>query len=379
MIPVYEPDLHDEDIQAAKLALESTWISSIGEYKDKAAERLAKLMGVKYALLVNNGTAATHLLAHAIKFKRPGVKTILVPDNVYVAAWNAFLYGPIYHLVPVSTNLDTWNIDVDRLLDAAKKSDPNDTAILIVHNLGNPVNVPEIQKEIPDHLIVEDNCEGFLGRYGGKFIGGDLYTGTQCLASSVSFYGNKSVTCGEGGAVLTNDDALCEHLCMLHTQGQSEQRFLHHVLGYNYRMTNVQAALLYSQLGRLHKIQHAKIQPILRMWKGFPKTKRLRPQWIIDRVSHSYWMLGVRIIGSPGYEQVDAFFRKYGIDTRPMFYPMSCHEHLRKYAIPDQEGNARLLNKECVILPSSPKLEDEQVDHIAEIMTNYLEQLGTIS
>lgn len=371
MIPIYEPDLRDEDIQTACRALESTWISSLGEYKEKAADRLAELLGIRHALLVNNGTSATHLLAHAIKFRCPSIKNILVPDNAYIAAWNAFLYGPVYRLIPVPTDLATWNVDVEQLIEEARRHDPEDTAILIVHNLGNPVNVPAIQREIPEHLIVEDNCEGLLGSYGGLMLSGDVSTGTECLASSVSFYGNKNVTCGEGGAVLTSDNALYEYLYMLHTQGQSEQRFLHHELGYNYRMTNIQAALLYSQLDRLHDIHTAKTEVFRKLRSGLMGLNKGMFQRTVSHCFHSCWMFGLRIFGNPGYEQAGAFFRDRGVDTRPMFYPMSCHEHLRCYARQESEENAALLNKECIILPSSPKLTDEQIDRVTQTVFEY--------
>ena len=113
---------------------------------------------------------------------------------------------------------------------------------MIVHNIGNVIDVPMLKNRFPNTIFIEDNCEGFLGKYGDK------YTGTDSFASSISFFGNKTLTSGEGGAFITNDCDVFEYINKIKSQGQSNEKFIHDVLGYNYRMTNVQAAILLGQL-----------------------------------------------------------------------------------------------------------------------------------
>ncbi|MFM9027031.1 MAG: DegT/DnrJ/EryC1/StrS family aminotransferase, partial [Bacteroidota bacterium] len=155
MLPIYQPYLPKECLRYAHEALESTWISSQGVFIDRAKERLKDLVDSRYVILVNNGTCATHMLALGLHFKYPHVKKLLVPNNVYVAAWNSFLYSGGFELIPVDADLNTWNMDAGMIGEPG-----DDTALLVVHNLGNIVNVPAIQRKYPRLLIVEDACEG---------------------------------------------------------------------------------------------------------------------------------------------------------------------------------------------------------------------------
>lgn len=366
MIPIYQPDILPEDLEYTHRALRTKWVSSIGEYIELSKHKISEIVGVKHTILVNNGTSATHLLAYAIHLKRPSICRILVPDNVYVAAWNAFRYGPKFDLIPIRSDLSSWNVDFHDLINVAKVCDPNDTAILIVHNLGNPVDVPKLRAELPEFIMVEDNCEGSFGKYHG------LYTGTCSLASSMSFYGNKNITSGEGGAVVTNDDELAEYLNLIRGQGQSTTRFVHHNIGHNYRMTNIQAALLYGQLKRLDQIIDKK-KALFYNYKEAFKDMDIGLQQVDESCEHSYWMFAIRIYGNESYEKVQSFMHKNGIDTRPMFYPMSTHGYLYRWANKKQESNSITLNKECLMLPSSPSLTPDLVglvrDKVAEFIT----------
>lgn len=238
MIPIYKPYFTEQNLKYAHDAINSGWVSSQGEYLDLAKNKLKDLLETKRVILTSNGTTATHLLALALKYKYPHIKKIIVPNNVYVAAWNSFLFDKEYELVPIDADLETWNFDLDKLESVIDET----SAVLIVHNIGNIINVPKLKERFPNTVFLEDNCEGFLGKYDNK------YTGTESFASSVSFFGNKTLTSGEGGAFITNDDDVFEHINKVKSQGQSNEKFIHDVLGYNYRMTNVQAAILYGQL-----------------------------------------------------------------------------------------------------------------------------------
>ena len=368
MIPVYKPYLNDKVTENVKNAIESTWISSAGAWRDTAVSQLKKLLEVDNVLLVNNGTAATHLIAKSLKFRRPSIKNIIVPNNVYVAAWNCFLYDKELKLMPIDADEDTWNIDIDKLKEKASQTNPADTAILVVPNLGNTVNVPSLKREFPEHLFVEDNCEGLFGKYEGCF------SGTKSLASSVSFYGNKTITSGEGGAVMTADKELYEYLDRIHGQGQTNTRFIHDLLAHNYRMTNVQAAILSAQLEQSDWIRDRKLKIFERYRNNLKGVAKIKTQKTEEDCLHSTWMFGIRASGS-SYQSLRAYMNMRGVDVRPMFYPMSRHAHLTKHACVAEEVVAKLLAQECAILPSYPGLQNEQIDFICESLEEYIRSL----
>jgi perosamine synthetase len=326
-----------------------------------AEELLCEQFKCDHAVLVSNGTCATHLLAKSLKFKYPNINKIISPNNCYVAAWNSFLFdGYEWKISLIDSDLNTWNADY-----SSAHADEN-TAFLIVPNLGNMIDVSELKKKYPDSIFVEDNCEGFFGLYNNK------RAGSESLCASLSFYGNKDLTSGEGGALLTSDSEVYEYVSKIHSQGQSEERYIHDELGYNYRMTNVQAAILYGQLQDSEEIRQKK-QNIFTMYReklGFLEHVSL--QQTMNAV-HSNWMFGVRIHASTGYKDAKLFFTQHGIETRPMFYPASSHSYLKKY---DQiqfgsENNSKILNKECLLLPSYPSLAKEEVEHIIKTVKRY--------
>lgn len=362
MIPIYQPFLHDDCLRHAHDALDSGWISSQGKYVREAEAKLEGILGAKHVCLVNNGTAATHLVAKGLLFKHPHIKKLFVPNNVYVAAWNSFCYDNQLELVPIDADLDTWNIDIEKL----KEQIEEDCAVLIVHNVGNIINVPDLKRELPESTVfVEDNCEGFMGMYNGRF------SGTQSLISSLSFFGNKTITCGEGGAVVTDDTQLFDHIRKIKGQGQSEQRYVHDVLGYNYRMTNVQAAILLGQLESLDQILARKDEIFSTYRDHFSHVEGVHAQELEAGTMHSNWMMGVRIEGNQSYEYIRDFLYNKGVDSRPMFYPMSKHNHLKKFS-KGQEVVASKLNKECVLLPSYPELSKSQCMTVIEAVKEYV-------
>jgi len=370
MIPIYKPYLPSGSLKYAHEALDSTWLAH-GQYLQKTTEKLQDLLQVKYVLPVFNGTVATHLAAkillrHEKKSKfRKGY--LIVPNNVYVAAWNSFLFDNEFELYPIDADINTWNFNLDKLDEAIKNV--INPSVLIVHNVGNIINVPELKRKYPHVVFVEDNCEGFLGKYESK------YTGTESIASSISFFGNKNITCGEGGAVIVQNEDDYEYLKCIHGQGQSSVKFVHNHLGYNYRMTNIQAAILYGQLEILPEIVSKKQELFETYREYFDNREEVKFQMIEDKTEHSNWMFGIRIIGSE-YKVAEQFFKDNGVEIRPMFYPMSVHKHLEWVAEDFLEKNATMLNKECIILPSYPGLVTEEINHILNVTDKYIKTLN---
>lgn len=365
MIPIYKPYLPAKSLSYAHDALDSTWLSSQGRYLSMVQEKLKDLLGVKYVLPMNNGTTACHMMAKCL-YKFHDRYEVIVPNNVYAAAWNGFLFDNTCDLVSIDADLNTWNFDLQEL-DKAITSHPR-AAILVVHNIGNIINVPELKRKYPDRIFLEDDCEGFLGEYEG------VKSGTASYASAISFFGNKNITSGEGGAFITNDEETFNFAKRIHSQGQSNKRFVHSDLGYNYRMTNVQAALLYGQLEILPDILQMKQQVFDTYRVALKDRSDVLIQTSDPSTKNANWMFGVRVPGNPDYETAEAHFKNNGVEIRPMFYPINHHSYLLDNPCVSWTDtiNAEILNKECFILPSFPELAGDEQRHILKVLNDYL-------
>lgn len=342
---------------------------------------------VNYSLLTNSGTAATHLLYKALKFKLPKLKYVLVPSNSYVAVYNSILYDqddvtliPIlsqgwdHSAYPVS-NTGFVNIDYDDLEQLLDGLDPEEAAIMVVHNLGNPVDVNRIHKMSEGKfLIVEDNCEGFGGGYIDANGINITATGTDCLASSVSFYGNKNITCGEGGAVITEDAELYDYLKCLRGQGESEKKWIHSHLGYNYRMSNLNASVLRGELC-VSRYAYERKKEIFehydKLFKSFYEGCIINPITVDvpKKLINSKWMYAIKTV-EPVANELRDYLGRFGIETRPMFHNMYKHEHINPHVGMDKKRLESVINADkfihdrVVVLPSGPTLTEGEIEFI---------------
>ena len=368
LYPVYKPYFPKGSLQYAHDALDSTWVSSQGIYLDRAKEKLQEMLGISHVILTNNGTSSNHLIAKSLKFKYPYIKDVLVPNSVYVAAWNTFLFnGSSHYMRHLDVDKETWNMDLDEF----SKVYYNAQAIMIVHNLGNIINVPELMEKYPQLVFVEDNCEGFGGEYNG------FPSGTKSLCSSLSFYGNKNITSGEGGAFITNDNDVYEYANVVSRQGEDQSRkFIHKMLGYNYRMTNVQAAILLGQLDLWPEIQERKWNVFYNYKKFLSNVDNIYFQKEENGTKHSNWIVGIRFSNNPDYETAREFFNPRGIETRPFFYPIGKHNHLRGFW--GHSDVANKLSKEIIIFPSYPELTKENISYITTAIKEYRKRLDEL-
>lgn len=366
-ISIYEPDINMYKTSAID-AINSGWISNIGKYVNEATNKLNDILKNKYTILMSNGTCATQCLFLSLKYKHPEINTIYVSNNSYVAAWNSVLtVYDISQIKVMKMNIDSWNIDTSE--EYINSLDKN-SAVLIVHNLGNIINVPRLKQMRPDLIFVEDNCEGLFGKYNGIYSG----TSNDILCSSVSFYGNKNITTGEGGAFMTNDEYVYEYIKKVYSQGMSNIRYLHDVHAYNYRMTNVQAGFLYDQLNDIDSI-------LLKKKKVFDNYINLLQPLIEDgkivlfrkeeNTENANWIFSIRIVGNKkSIEDTNLYFKDQGIDIRPFFYPIEKHKHLS--SIEDIDEVSEILNKEIIMIPSSPNITFEQQKRVVDVIFDFV-------
>ena len=354
-IPIYKPFIPAKSEEYAIDAIRSSWISSIGPYLEKVEEELKKLTRCKYVVLVNNGTSATHLVAKCLYKFNPSIKRVLVPSSCYVAAYNSLIYDKNkWKIKCLDLDSLTWNMKIEKIVEG--------DAIFAVHNLGNIINIPALKEKF-NCPIVEDNCEGLFGSYN------QLPAGSASLCSSLSFFGNKNITCGEGGAFLTNDEKIYNFATKVKSQGQTSTRYVHDELGYNYRMTNIQAALLLGQLEQYEFIKKnkEKIFNYYRESLGF--IEGVSTQKVEDGTEHAMWMIGARFNPEKfSLIKLEKEFSKNGIETRRMFYPYTAHNHLN---FKGESKLASLINSQVLILPSYPELKNIEIDKICSIIKQY--------
>ena len=358
MIPIYRPYLNENILKYAHDALDSGWISSKGKYKTLASELLQEKLNAKYVYLTSSGTAACHLMIKVVEKLLPKIKKFIVPNNSYVAVWNSLLFDKERTIIPIDANISTWNMDIE-----SKYNNINsDTLVYIVHNLGNIINVPRLKQKYKDTVFIEDSCEGILGKYGDKSAGSESF----CSASS--FFGNKNISCGEGGAVSTNNEEAYTYIKHISEQAESDIKFVHTEIGYNYRMSNIHSAILYGQLKYYDEIYEKKCI-VMKKYNDFFKNTELQTQLVENETTHSNWMYGIKCTSVEQKTKIQNSLIKNNIETRPMFCPMSYHKHLNKYSNILDEHNAKNIYDNTIILPSYPGLTNIELDTIINTVT----------
>ena len=365
-IPIYKPFL--EKYKSSSLdAINSEWISNHGKYIELATNKFKEILDTKHVILMNNGTTSTHCLFLSLKYKFPNIKKIYVPNNVYVAVYNcALMVYPEENLEIMEIDEQTWNMkETNDYIESLEK----DSAIVIVHNIGGIINVDRIKNIRPDIVLIEDNCEGLFGKYNGKYTG----TSENVLCSSVSFYGNKTITTGEGGAFITNDNDVYNYIKKAYSQGMSDKKFVHDVHAYNYRMTNVQAGFLYEQLNDITTILDMKknvFDNYQKLLQNDILIGNISIQKINSNCERANWMFAIKLNNcTMSIDELNNYFTtENNIEIRPFFYPFNAHKHLKCILSHTNENVSNMLNSSIIMLPSFPELKFEQQEYICDVI-----------
>lgn len=349
-IKIYEPELTDADRQTMVEAIESGWVSSLGPFVGKFEQKFAKYTGIKYCSSCSNGTVALHLALLAL-----GIKSgdrVGVPSFTYVASVNAISY---VNATPVIFDVcaKTWNIDIDCLTD--EELDSLD-CLVTVDIYGLPSITEQQYKRLKSHgvSVVNDCAESLGSRIDG------VHVGAYCDISTFSFFGNKTITTGEGGMVASNDCNIIEKVEILKNQGRTDEPYFHHVVGYNYRLTNVQSALGFSQLSRIDDTLARKKQIYEKYIEGFTHLS-ITGQEISDDKSTSCWLCAFTFESNQIMHLVKNHLYQNSIDSRPFFTPV---EKFEMYKTHQTCNNSHFLYSRGICLPSHPKLTDQEIDMV---------------
>lgn len=323
MIPISQPSITQKEIDYVTDAVKSTWISSLGKYIDQFEAEFAKFCGTEYAIAVSNGTVAIHLalVAHHIG---PGDE-VIIPNLTFVATANAVLHAGAK---PVFVDIDPFNLCIDSI-SLEKAITPRTKAIMPVHLYGHPADMKKIMEVAERHklIVIEDAAEAHGAKAYNKTVGG----WGNC--ATFSFYGNKNLTTGEGGMITTNDKELNARCRYLRDHAMSkEKRYWHTEIGFNYRMTNIQAALGCAQLERINELMNKRQQLFAWYERELHGIRGVVLNRTNDWATNSYWLICMECDRWTSEEDRDNFMLKLksrGIDSRPYFYPLSMMPYLK--------------------------------------------------
>ncbi|MCU0342228.1 MAG: DegT/DnrJ/EryC1/StrS family aminotransferase [Ignavibacterium sp.] len=350
--PVYQPSLGKKERENVIECLDSTWISSKGKFITQFENSFSEFIGVKHSAAVCNGTVAIHVALLALGIGDGD--EVIVPSFTYIASVNAIKYTgakPVF----TESDLTTWQIDTKKLEEIIT---PKTKAIMAVHLYGQPCEMDIILSIAKKHnlFIIEDCAEAFGSLYKGKHVGtfGDI--------STFSFFGNKTITTGEGGMVVTNNSDLHDRAVHLKGQGLAKNReYYHDIIGYNYRMTNICAAIGAAQLERANELIEKKIQ-IAKWYEEKLKNIPVVFHSEVGDVRHSFWMVSILFKDAVEREKVREHLKHNGIETRPTFHPVHLMPMYFKKGL--SLPIAEELGSRGINLPSYPDLKETDVDFI---------------
>ncbi len=368
MIPVCEPTLQGNELKYVTEAVKTGWISSAGKFIKEFEDKFSAYCGVKHGISCSNGTTALHLAIEAMGIGEGD--EVIIPTFTMIASCNAVIYAGATPIL-VDSELDTWNMDVSKI---EEKITQKTKAIMIVHTYGHPVDMDKVSDIARRYnlFVIEDAAEAHGAEYKGRMAGslGDI----ACF----SFYANKIITTGEGGIVVTNNDHWAERARKLRNHFFGQPRFLHKELGYNYRLTNMQAAIGLAQLEKIDELVEARrrnaqlYNELLRPVPGI--TTPPEKEW----AKNVYWMYGILIDEekfSMDMPRLREELLKKGIDTRTFFIGM--HKQLarldEKSRLPDAGRLFPIsdqLERRGLYLPSSSHLSESEIKQVVDSIRN---------
>jgi perosamine synthetase len=360
--PIAIPSLNGNEFKYLTDAFMSTWISSSGEYINRFESEFSKYCETSFGISCSNGTAAIHLALLALGIGEGD--EVIIPNLTFAATINTVLHA---NATPVIVDIESnsWCIDPVEIESAIT---PKTKAIIAVHIFGQSCNMEGIMvlAEKYNLKVIEDCAEAHGAMYGGKKVGsfGDI----GCF----SFFGNKIITTGEGGMCVTSDQKLDERMRSLRDHGMSKtKKYWHDVIGYNYRLTNIQAAIGLAQLERIEAI-HKKRKKYEDSYKKILSTDKFTFQCDLEKHARVIWMVSVLVDEGIGRDEFIKKLKTKGIDSRPFFYPLGDMDIYKAYCSKETPVTNKV-SRLGVNLPTYESLKS--ISDIQFILTGVMNEL----
>jgi perosamine synthetase len=362
--PVYMPELQGNEKIYVNDCLDSTWISSRGKYVSAFEEHFADYLGIEYATAVNNGTVAIHVALLALGIG-PGDE-VIVPTLTYIATVNPIRY---VGATPVFAECEKvyWQIDTE---DVKRKITPKTKAVIAIHLFGHPCQMNQLVEICKQNklFLIEDCAESLGSTYKGT------HTGTFGDIATFSFFGNKTITTGEGGMVVSKSKATIERVANLKNQGiSSEIQYWHNCIGYNYRMTNICAAIGLAQLENIHPVIQQKTR-VANTYKSLFQNSGIQIQPQHPDAFHSYWMCSFLLPPNINRDEMRSYLERYGIESRPVFYPVHTMPMYSEYARGLSFQQSDEISRRGITLPSYPTLNNDDLLFITNKVKDFIKQ-----
>jgi len=360
MIPVCRPTLTGKELIYLNECIKTNQISSRGKFVEKFEQKFAQYCGCKYGISTTSGTTALHLALVSLDIK-PGDEVILPSFTMISPALAIYYCGAKPVLVDVDSK--TWTINVKKI---EEKITSKTKAILAVHIYGHPCDMDPIISIAKKYnlYIIEDAAEAHGAEYKNKKCGS--LSDVACF----SFYANKIITTGEGGMIVTNDEQVAERSRLLKDLGfLKEKRFLHQDIGFNYRMTNLQAAIGLAQLEEIEKFVEARRNNAYLYNKYLKDIEEITLPPEETWAKSCYWMYGI-LVNNINREELREELRERKVDTRTFFIPMNKQPVFNKLGWFKKEHYpiSENLSEKGFYLPSSSSLKSEEIEYITSVM-----------
>lgn len=355
-LPVYEPDLTGNERRYLLEAFDSSWISSRGAFLDRFEAAFGAVVGTPHVSAVSNGTVALHLALHCLDLA-PGDE-VIVPSFTYIASVNTIVQAGGVPVFADCTATD-WLLDPE---DVERRITPRTRAIMPVHLYGAVCDMDRLTAIAARHgsAIVEDCAEALGSTWRGRHVG------TFSEVATFSFFGNKTVTTGEGGMVMARDAAMLRKLRIAKGQGMDpDRRYWHVAMGFNYRMTNLAAAIGLGQIERLQAIL-ARKKAIAARYRANLAGRNFTFQQPRPEVDGSEWLVSLLLPPGTNRDAVMDRMARARIETRPVFY---CAHHMPHHARPELRlPVSEDIAARGISLPSYPGLTDSDIDRVCEAL-----------
>lgn len=380
-IPLSEPYIYGNEWKYVKDCLDTGWVSSVGSYVPRFEEMIANYVGSKYAVATVNGTSALHvsLLACGI---RPDDE-VIVPTLTFIAPVNVVRYCGAYPVF-MDCDPDTLCMDVKKVLDFLnkgcregrdgylynKKSKRRIKAIIPVHIFGHPADMDELLKICKENNIdiIEDATESFGSEYKGK------KTGSFGAAGCFSFNGNKIITTGGGGMVVTDNIKIAKKVRHLSTQAKKDHfEYDHDEIGYNYRLTNIQAAMGVAQIERIQEFVNIKRRNASIYSDLLSEVKDVKFLWENAQVKSNFWFYTVKVAKKHKKKLINYLLSR-NIQVRPVWkliHTLPMYKNSQAYRI----ENAVKAYDTCINIPCSLSLSKKEIEYVSENVKNYFARL----
>jgi perosamine synthetase len=377
---LYEPYLDKLDLKYINKAIKTKWVSTSGSHVDSFENAISKFTKAKYSLALNSGTSSLHLALKCVGVKKNDA--VLVPTTTFIAPINAVLYN---NAEPIFFDVDNYlNLNVDDVILylktktekigqflISKKTKKKITALIVVHVFGRPANILKLLNICKKYRIkiIEDASESL-----GSFIltkKNKIHTGLLGDIGCISFNGNKIITSGSGGMIITDNKTYYKKALYYSSQSKNDPIFFkHNSIGYNYRMNNLEASLGLSQIKKIKKILKKKERDYLEYHEKFKSSDKFEILGKQNQTICNNWLNILIIkkrINKFKFSKIIEKFHKSRIFVRPLWYPNHLQKHLNKF----EKFNIKNINNymnNVICLPSSYNLSKKNIKHVVDFI-----------